>query len=77
MAGMGYWKNWERNIAWMMREIIYSMLKGNPNIKEDTKPKSVQEVYRISDDDKVQQKKKQDLTPEDIEYFKNVFKKDL
>jgi hypothetical protein len=74
----GYWRNWERNTAWLMREMVYAGIAGNPNIEKDNKPKSVKDIYKISDDEKVEVKKqKQELTPEDIEYFKNVFKKDL
>lgn len=61
-----------------MREIVFAGIAGNPNIEKDNKPKSVKDIYKISDDEKVEIKKqKQELTPEDIEYFKNVFKKDL
>jgi hypothetical protein len=78
MAVSGYWKNWERNTAWLMREIVFAGIAGNPNIEKDNKPKSVKDIYRISDDEKVEVKKqKQEITPEDIEYFKNVFKKDI
>jgi hypothetical protein len=74
----GYWRNWERSTAWLMRELVYAGIAGNPNIEKDNKPKSVKDIYKISDDDKVEVKKqKQELTPEDIEYFKNVFKKDI
>jgi hypothetical protein len=74
----GYWRNWERDIAWLMREIVFAGIAGNPNIEKDNKPKSVKDIYKISDDDKAEVKKqKQEITPEDIEYFKNVFKKDL
>jgi len=78
MAVSGYWKNWERSTAWLMREVVYAMVAGNPNINKDNKPKKPSDIYKISDDDKKAEKKqKQELTAEDIEYFKNVFNKKI
>ena len=61
-----------------MRELVYQDILGNPNIAKDNKPRKSSEIYKISDDDRTEVKKqKQELTPEDIEYFKNVFNKKI
>jgi hypothetical protein len=51
MAVDGYWRNWERSTAWLMREIVFEMINGNPHIK-GTKPASPKEIYKIKDDEK-------------------------
>jgi len=38
MASMGYWIRWERNTAWMTREIIHMLVSLSPDIKAAKKP---------------------------------------
>lgn len=60
MAADGYWRNWERDVAWLMREITFILITGNPYIKDTSKPSSPTEIYKISDDDR---KKKNKILP--------------
>ena len=68
----GYWRNWERNTATLMREVCYTLIAGNPNIKSGNKPRSPQEYMKLS----IDKEKKPDLpTPEEIEDArKRIFK---
>lgn len=58
MAADGYWRNWERDVAWLMREITFTLITGNPYIKDGSKPSTPKEIYKISDDDKKRDIKK-------------------
>lgn len=49
-ASDGYWRNWERFAAVPMREICYTQIAGNPNIKNGSKPHSAKEYMRLSID---------------------------
>lgn len=80
MSAGGYWRNWERSTAWLMREIVFQMISGNPNIKKENKPKRAMDIIKISDDKiAIGKLKKQQLTPEEIEEMKkfhmNAFNK--
>ncbi len=68
-AARGYWTNWERSTAWLMREIVFHLIIGNPNIKREDKPGSVMDIYKIRDDLKQIEKKKAEcqVSPEDME----------
>jgi hypothetical protein len=71
MAVDGYWRNWERTTAWLMREVVFAMIAGNPNIKKDSKPSSSREIFKIRDDkterrDKIEKK----ISPEELEEIK-------
>lgn len=66
----GYWRNWERFYAAPMREICFTMITGNPAIKN--KPKSIQEYMKLSID---KEKKVEVPTQEEIEAArKRIFK---
>ncbi len=44
----GYWRTWERFAAVPMREICYTQIAGNPNIRQ--KPKSSREFMPLNID---------------------------
>jgi hypothetical protein len=68
MAASGYWKNWERNTGWLMREIVFELIRGNPNYKNESKPNNVKEILKLSDDSvKIRQKEDKKITPEELE----------
>jgi hypothetical protein len=46
-AALGYWRKWERDTAWLMREIVYAEMCGNPYIKQEHKPKSSRDIFPI------------------------------
>lgn len=51
-AAKGYWRRWERDIAWPAREIIFYNILGNPYIKNEDKPKNRSSVMKLSIDEK-------------------------
>ena len=70
----GYWRNWERQTAWLMREVVFAMIAGNPNIKD--KPSSAREIFKIKDDEIAIEAKRQkcQTSPEELEAIKdNLF----
>jgi hypothetical protein len=67
MAAEGYWRNWERDVAWLMREVVFNMIIGNPNIKKEDKPKHPKEIFKISDDKIKNSKEEKRVSPEELE----------
>ena len=72
LAARGYWRNWERNTGWLMREVVYSMVAGNPYINKVDKPKSSKDILKISDDKEVKKIEPKPPTAEELEAIKNV-----
>jgi hypothetical protein len=62
-AAAGYWRNWERTTAWLMREIVYTLIAGNPYIEAQHKPASSQAIFPLTDDKKVEDKKPKPKQP--------------
>lgn len=46
------------NTAWLMREIVFTMISGNPHIKTESKPTSKDQIIELSIDKKEKVKKK-------------------
>jgi hypothetical protein len=66
----GYWKKWERQTAWITRELIWTLIQGNPNIPNENKPKHKEEIYKLTDDKKeVVKVKRPKITSEDLKMF--------
>ena len=61
LAASGYWRTWERFAAWVVREINFTAIAGNPNIKKSSKPVRPRDLFKLSID-----KEKPRLTPEEI-----------
>ncbi len=57
-----------------MRQICYTMIKGNPNIKNSAKPNTLQDYMRLGIDKDIE-KKIEMPTPEDIEKAREYGKK--
>ena len=72
LATAGYWRNWERNTAWLMREIVYTLIAGNPDIKKSNKP-SKQAIMPLSID-KVVKKFDEKETVSKAQNFENKLK---
>jgi len=70
----GYWKNWERQRAWIVRELIFAMIAGNPNIEKKNKPKSKEDIFKLSDDRKEVVKKQEPITPQQLEKITSILK---
>lgn len=51
MASNGYWRTWERNIAWLAREINYISILSNAYIEKNDKPSSRHEYMPLSMDE--------------------------
>jgi hypothetical protein len=71
-AVAGYWRNWERFAAVPMREVCYTQIAGNPNIKSSAKPSSPQDYMKLSIDG--ERKKADAPTEEDIQKAKEYAK---
>lgn len=67
----GYYKKYEMQMAGI-RLIIFNMIAGNPNIKEGAKPKSPEDIFRLSIDPKpiLVTEEKRDSDLELVEKFK-------
>lgn len=65
-AAAGYWRSWQRNTAWLMRELVFTMIQGNPYIK-GTKPGSSKEILKIWDDRIQASNEQRRVSPEELE----------
>jgi hypothetical protein len=68
----GYWRNWERDTAWLMREIVFAMIQGNPNIKKDSKPSSSKQIFKLRDDKEVKSVEHKRVSPEELEEVRKI-----
>ena len=74
LAIAGYWNNWERNTAWLLREIKFELISGNPYINESDKPKKSSELMSLKDDNLIKQKEEKQkiiISPGEVEKIKN------
>ena len=55
MASLGYWRDVERRQLWSAREIVYTLISGNPYIKNEGKPQNVKSLWRLSIDKEAEQ----------------------
>jgi len=69
LASSGYWRNWERNTAWTMREIGFSMIAGNPDIKQIDKP-TREQILKLSTDEKPEVIKAKKISKKELEEMK-------
>ena len=68
MAAAGYWRSWERDTAWLMREIVFELINGNPNYENSSKPKNSKQIYKIKDDNQNKSTKEEKrVSPEELE----------
>lgn len=72
LAAEGYWRNWERMTGMVIREVCYTLIAGNPNIKSGNKPRSSKEYMPLT----IDKEEKKDLpTKAEIEEArKRIFK---
>lgn len=57
---------------WHTREVIWTLILGNPAIPEDKKPKSKSDIYKLSMDEikiKAKKPKTNKITEQDIKIF--------
>jgi hypothetical protein len=71
-AVSGYWRKWERETAWLAREIIFAMIQGNANIKTEDKPNRKEDLWKLSIDTKEEVKKVQKVTEQDLKVFEKM-----
>ena len=71
LAVAGYWRVWERSTAWLMREVVYNMIAGNPYIKQIDKPKKEQ-IMKLSFD---KEEKPKIITKKELEKLKERMSK--
>jgi len=67
-AVTGYWRNHERFAILPMREIVYNLINGNPNIKQSAKLNSPEDYWKLSID--TERKKPEAPTEEEIKRAK-------
>jgi hypothetical protein len=72
MAATGYWRNWERSIKWMTREIVWELIRGNPYYKPEDKPKKITDVMKLSTDKEERKKRVIRTTREDLRIFEKM-----
>jgi hypothetical protein len=70
-AVMGYWRGVERT-AWNTREIIWTLIQGNPNIPKENKPQRKTDIMKLSIDKEAAPKKPPKVTKKDIEDLHRV-----
>ena len=51
LASVGYWHKWERNTAWLARELMFTMISLSPDIKSNKKPRKT-DLMKLSIDEK-------------------------
>ena len=73
LASAGYWRNWERNTAWLMRELVFTLISGNPDIKRSDKP-SKKAIMKLSIDKPSAQKVDVSALTEKAKQFENKLK---
>jgi hypothetical protein len=58
-----------------MREVVYTMIVGNPNIPKQDKPVRSSQVYRVTDDKKAEEQVNNSASPtdEEIQIIKNLW----
>lgn len=67
LAAAGYWRNRERNVLWLAREIVFELIRGNPYYKAEDKPKRKTDLMEFEMDKKPKpEKKDKQLTEEDL-----------
>jgi hypothetical protein len=72
-AAKGYWRNMDRGIRWVGREILWQMIQGNPNIEGGDKPTSRKEIFELLTDPLEKIVKKGKPTKKEMEEIKNIF----
>jgi len=72
-ASKGYWRKYEREV-WQTREIVWTLICGNPNIKSEDKPKQKDQIYKLGIDEEVKKEKKKPpkVTPEDLNIYQQL-----
>jgi len=75
-AASGYWRRWERETAWMSREIVWELIRGNPYYKKEDKPVRKSDVMKLSIE-KEEKRAPDKVTEEDLKIFQQLqFNKD-
>jgi len=73
LATSGYWRNWERNTAWLMREIVFTLIACSPDIKKGDKP-SKRQIMKLTIDKPIIKKVNVSDTVEKAKQFENKLK---
>jgi len=72
-ASSGFWRQWERNTAWLTRELVYTIYANNPYIKGHEKPKR-EDIMKLSMDEIAKEPAKK-ISKKEIEKIHERLKK--
>ena len=72
-ASKGYWRNRERDSS-LVRDIIFTLICGNPNIDKNNKPNKPSDLYKLSIDKEVKEVKKKapKITKQDLKVYEHL-----
>ena len=71
-AAKGYWRKYERDTQWPVREMVWTLICGNPHIKTEDKPKHKTDIYRLSMDEVKKVKKATKITEQDLLIYQQL-----
>jgi hypothetical protein len=69
-ASKGYWRNRERDSS-LVRDIIFTLITGNPYIEKQNKPNKPSDLYKLSIDKEVKEEKQKatKVTAQDLKVY--------
>lgn len=73
-ASKGYWRNLERDIS-QTRDLIFTLICGNPDIKKEDKPNKPSDIFKLSIDEqevKKVKKKVPKITEQDLKIYQEL-----
>jgi hypothetical protein len=70
LAAGGYWRNHERNVLWLAREVNWTIIQWAPFFKQEDKPKRRDEIMKLGIDEvKKEKEKPHKITEKDLKVF--------
>jgi hypothetical protein len=72
-ASKGYWRNKERDSS-LIRDIIFTLITGNPYIEKQNKPQKPTDLYKLSIDKEEKEIKKRvpKVTAQDLKVYEHL-----
>ncbi len=70
-ASKGYWRKYERSL-WQTREIIWTLIMGNPNIPKENKPQRKTDIMKLNIDKEEKPGRPSKVTKKDIDDLHRV-----
>jgi hypothetical protein len=56
----------------MTRELLWELIRGNPNYKQEDKPQKITDIMKLSFDEEPKKIKPKKITPEDIKIYEKM-----